>query len=458
MKTFRFLAILLLISFWATTATAQYSLYGAPDVLRLPPTQTSVMQPAYQAPQSGPVASPTYPVYGGAAVPVDRKRPVLAEDPIPELDPGTPAVRKPNLLTKMMAESSGCGPVADATCAPADCDASCGPVDCEPACCSPWFAAAGWITMGRDKANRVWTSYNTADLSDQLTNTGDIEMDWGNGGEIRFGRRFCGCCGQNWALEAVYWTMNPVHGFLSTTNPNLVSTPLAVDYINFGAPPVSGIYYFDSALEHRLWRRNEVHNIELNLLSGDFMARHMDSWNVQWAMGVRYFRFAEDLKFGSLKTGTWGGSGGTEEAYIDDSVKNNLVGFQLGFDARSNRWHNLQLYVAPKIGVYNNHIENTFSIYRGDGLYATPDGGGSYPVHATDNVFSVLTEVDLGLYWHVTENWSAKVGYRLVAATNMGLADDQIPFYVNDVPEIQHIKYNGDLLLHGAYVGVTYNY
>ena len=62
----------------------------------------------------------------------------------------------------------------------------------------------------------------------------------------------------------------------------------------------------------------------------------------------------------------------------------------------------------------------------------------------------------MGLDWQITQCLSAKLGYRLMAATGVALADNQIPFYLNDIPAIQDIDRNGHLLMHGAFVGLTY--
>jgi hypothetical protein len=467
MRTIRAAMLCLLVLGGITTAAwGQYTLYGAPDVLRLPNTQTGMMQPAYQAPPqqavaANPAVAPVYPAYGRPAVPVNQTPATPYPQPIPESEPGAPMVERPSVVQGMLAES-GAAPAAAGPCNEAACGESCAPAVCAPEPCCPWFGMVGYLTMGRDHANRVWTTFNSDILADQMTNTNDIDMDWGNGGEVRFGRRFCTCSCNPWALEAVYWTMDPVHGYISTVNPTgsgHVSTPLDFDMTDFDG--TTGGQFFDDAAEHRLWRRNEFHNVELNMLRGNFPGQCcIPSWNAQWLLGVRWFRFNEDLRFGSLMHNhTWGEGGGVYEAYLDDHITNDLVGVQVGFDARSNRVWNLQLYVAPKVGLYNNHIENKFGLYRGDGLNATSlDPGGSYPVDGSDNVFSVLAELDLGVYWHVTQHWSANVGYRLMAMSAMGLADSQIIHYVNDVPEYQHVKYNGDLLLHGGYAGVAFNY
>jgi hypothetical protein len=50
------------------------------------------------------------------------------------------------------------------------------------------------------------------------------------------------------------------------------------------------------------------------------------------------------------------------------------------------------------------------------------------------------------------------LGYRVLAATGIGLADNQIPPYLNDIPTIQDIDRNGSLILHGAFAGLTYRF
>jgi hypothetical protein len=183
--------------------------------------------------------------------------------------------------------------------------------------------------------------------------------------------------------------------------------------------------------------------------------------NVSWLAGVRYFRFQERWAFSSLRGG---GSWATpaDVGHLEDDITNSLVGFQVGCDVNYGCHSNLRLFFRPKIGIYNNHIKHTFRAYRGDGELFAPAAGsgvpGSYPVHSSTDSFSFLTEVDLGVEWQFTPCWSAFAGYRVVAATGIGLADNQIPPYVVDVPEIAAIDRNGQLLLHGAFAGLTFRF
>ncbi|MEA1951413.1 MAG: hypothetical protein U9N87_08515, partial [Planctomycetota bacterium] len=136
--------------------------------------------------------------------------------------------------------------------------------------------------------------------------------------------------------------------------------------------------------------------------------------------------------------------------------------FQFGFETRASRWHNLQLYLSPKFAIGCNHIENDYQLYRGDGALGRPTAAsgmpGSFPVSSSKDVFSVITQIDVGLEWNFACNWSARIGYRLMVATGMGLADNQIPFYIVDIPEIEDIDHNAELILHGGFAGLTYNF
>ncbi|OHB66917.1 MAG: hypothetical protein A2V70_08780 [Planctomycetes bacterium RBG_13_63_9] len=183
---------------------------------------------------------------------------------------------------------------------------------------------------------------------------------------------------------------------------------------------------------------------------------------VDWLMGVRYFRFKEHFVFGSRKGATWGANGGTNEAYLSDRITNDLIGFQMGCDASYHAGCSLRLFASPKFGIYHNRIDNFFQAYRGDGVVANPTAGSgrpeAFPVSSAKNVVSCMGQIDVGAEWQFANNWSARIGYRLVAVTDVGLADEQIPVYVVDIPEIASIDHNSNLILHGAFVGLTYNY
>jgi hypothetical protein len=324
-----------------------------------------------------------------------------------------------------------------------------------------WYVSLSGLVMTReDKPNKVWVSYETDDEPHQLMHTVK-DLAWRGGAEIRFGRRFC--CGR-WAVEAAYWTLDPFTSVTSRTHRNFVSTPLDFSHVVWADPGVRGLPQdlFDRAEEHRVWRRDEVHSVELSLIRNQVEYLCCGPFDCSWSVGARFFRFEEDLLFGSLDEGGVAfGITPRLEGYLDDKIVNNLVGVQLGCDLGYCRdgW---RLFLAPRVGLYNNRIEHRFAAYRGNGkrLFAPDPSTGypSYPVNSTRDVVAFLTEVDLGLEWQFAAKWTVMVGYRVTVATGMGLADHQIPPYVVDTPELADIDYNGYLLLHGGFAGVTYRF
>jgi hypothetical protein len=524
MKHLHVLAALAIAVLSAPSAQAQFGLYGAPELLRLPPIQQAS---AEQASQFGQVALPLPPAAAGQVadsrmprtrntratfVPDDPgyteqvMRPVIETPvtPVPEIPSlgntyvgmaPADSAEKPARMQKPqprpaperrvgdevvshMLRESGCFEPNPWTEAPGD--IGCGSAECapsEPCFCSPWFVGVSGLVMGRDAPNRVWTTYSTADQAIQLMHTRDITLDWEAGAEITFGRRFC--C-DTWSVEATYWSLNAFSGFASQTAVGGVSTPLDFTDVIYANAALDGAgllpqTLFDNSQEHRLWRTNEIHNIEINLVRNhvDFCLGDPCMGNplaVEWMIGARFLRFEEDLTFGSLEAGayTWAADP-DRQGFLENQCTNNLTGFQFGCNVDYNMWRCLNLFIRPKIGIYNNHIRNSFMAYRGDGELFAPDPTpapppvrsavpGSYPVNATVDALSFMTEVDLGLEWKFLPNWSFTAGYRVLVATGMGLSDNQIPFYVVDIPELANINHNGQLVLHGVFSGFEFNY
>ncbi len=490
MKLVRLWSSLILAVSIGSTAWAQFGLYGAPALLPLPgvdteaapldlsgvaPTAASV--PVMTAPGAYPTAQgagalpydPAYPNRQSLALNGPKQK-RSSPKPTPA-QPGAlgPGGGQPDSVSRMLQEG-GCWPEpTGGGSQPCDSTQWCNPYDD-----SPWFGSVAALYMGRDEPNRLWTTFETNNNPNQLPT--DAFTQWQVGGEVTFGRYFhCGLFG----VAATYWTLDPLTGFSSqSVAGGSVSTPLIVSDIEFAG--VNGTVLFDGAQEHRVWRRDEFHNVEVNLLSGRLAKGAAgrgpcaedygptaygggSPWSADWLLGVRYFRFQEDFTFASLDQGyTWGQGGGLYQANLDDTTQNNLIGFQAGADLGYQLSPHWRLFATPKIGIYNNHVQHHFSLYRGDGTVANPTAAsgvsGSYPVRSSEDVVSFLTEVNLGVDWQMTRRWSAFLGYRVLFATGIALADNQIPTYVVDIPEIADIDTNGQLVLHGAFAGVRFNY
>jgi hypothetical protein len=414
MKLFHIALFASLAACSASTACAQYGLYGSPEMLSLPRQNMAQNPPATGYPTIGsPMYQPNQPIGSSLSQPLPQQ---------------------------------GCQSGAGG--------GSCGPCNlcCQQACC-PWYASVSGLVMGHSDGRRVWTSYATDDETNQLTNS-QFSSQWQLGGEVTFGRRFCcGCV--PWAVEATYWTTASFSGFEEVNNPGgYVSTPLNVSQVLFGG--VTADNWFESAESNRLWRHDEFHNVEVNFIREQLCGVCGSPWDIGWSVGIRYFRFHDYFQFGSVALDhAWGEP--AYEAYLSDNITNNLVGPQFGFNAAYCLCPNVRLFITPKVGIYDNFMDHTFQARLGDGTNGTGVYG-SFPVHSTRCGVAFLTEIDVGADWRFAQNWSARLGYRVVAITGVGTADDQFPQYIVDKPEIANIQNCSSLVLHGAFLGVTYNF
>jgi len=452
-------------------ASSGYGISPYPMPMQSNETVPSVLPGVTQVPYDPGYSRPIVPT----SVMQTGPKPTLP--PAPALAPSLPQPGAPGPITQMLNQadsvqypvygpSAGCGGQCGGSC---DCCEPC----CEPCCpCPIWFGSVAALYMGRNESNRLWTTYETGNNPNQLPT--DALTEWAVGGEVSVGR--CFCCGA-FAVEATYWGLDTLGGYTCQSVPGgTVSTPLLVDEIAFGGNP--GTDYFDSATAHFVRRRNEIHNIEISVLGSPEAAcggmgcadcggcgcsgccgLGGELVSLDWNFGVRHFRFEENFLFGSVASPHhFGENGGIHEAYLEDNVRNSLLGFQFGCDFNYRPFSKWRVYAAPKIGIYNNHVEHYFSLRRGDGVVAAPTAvgvTGTYPVRSTEDALSFLSEIDLGLDWQVAPNWSVFLGYRVMIATGIALADHQIPTYVVDIPEIADIDTNGDLILHGAFAGVS---
>jgi len=331
---------------------------------------------------------------------------------------------------------------------------------CQESCCGPqWFVSASGLVLTRDNPNRFWTTFETAVNTNQLMNTRDAETNWEGGAEIRVGRLGCKDCSGRSGWEAIYFGIG-MEGFASVRDPaNGLSTPIDLNTqtgtVDIGARPASD--FFDSAREHRIWRNDEIHNIELNFIRQQLVSNNQTQ--VTWLAGVRYFRFDENVTFASVAGDAavtvggaeFGNNGGIDEAYYDVRCENNLVGFQIG--ARGDYFVNdrLGVYLTPKFGIYGNSIDGRSHLHTGSGDEA-------FDIRSNKDDVSFLASIDLGMEYQLNDHWRAFVGYRALAVTGVALSDNQFPAFMAATDEMADIDSNGELILHGGFGGVEWRF
>jgi hypothetical protein len=324
---------------------------------------------------------------------------------------------------------------------------------CSPTGGAMWFGAGGGLVMGRGRANPFWTTYQTNNNPNQLMNTQNAVADWAGGGQITVGRFWC--CGTG--LAFTYWGLGQMNGFSEVTDQTgnintALSSPINLGGVNIGA--FTAGQFFDNAHQQRIWRADNIQNFEVNALQAAWV--NTEYFQLVGIAGFRYFRFDEQLTYGSVAFGNnFGDNGGADEAYLRNRVINNLYGAQVGALGNFMLTQRLGWYIMPKVGLFANQMNGRTQLYSGDGTFGTV-GSQTFDISAHKNDVALLGEIDTGFSWAITPGVRALVGYRVIGISNLALSDNQFLPYLADTAGFAQIKQNGAIIIHGATAGVVW--
>jgi hypothetical protein len=456
MNTLRIAVSCALVGWMAADARAQLGTYGAPDPISWSHDNTAyggvpmvAARTTYVSTTDGSVTTQNMPTNAGSGL-----GPMLA-DSGPTVAPATggqTTIMPPGGYVNNPGNCDTCGDGCWDNC----CRCGCG-------CCGCWYATFDYLYMTRDQPNKVFTS---AQAAAQVNQGHFDEFNWTSGGQVTVGYRFGCCC--DWALEATYWGLadSPTDGSPNITGPYV--TPFIFGLTDIlgttGGGGTGGAQtannYFDNSPNHHIWRDWQVNNVEVNLVK-NLCGGPCSCCSVDFLVGIRWFQFRDGLIFGAQRAND-GTAYANDWIFLNDHISNDLIGAQIGFDASYRFCDCWRAFIRPEVGIYDNHMSLNYNLYAvssttgqqfqaSSQTYANPN----YPVHSTNDGFAFLTQVDVGLDWQVTRHVSLQGGYRIVAVTGVGLADNQIPFYGNDTQAIADIDRNGSLIVHGAFAGFT---
>jgi hypothetical protein len=313
---------------------------------------------------------------------------------------------------------------------------------CDP-CNRKFFAFAYGLAMTRVRAPAYWITNTADDFFNFKLNTQNAGADWAGGGGITLGWACCGIGSPT--LTFTYWGLGPMQGFASvsdTTGNPATALSSTIDWSGVTINGTAATTFFDNAQQQAVWRTDRVDNLEFNFQSSTYM---VGSFQISGLAGFRYFRFTENLTYGSASFGnSFTSNGGADAGYLSINCANNLYGGQVGSVISSVFTPRLIGYAVPKVGIYGNQMNNLVQLYTGDTV-STPET--AYQPHKTD--VAVLAELDLALSWAFNPNWRLNFGYRIVGVNNVSLGDNQFAAY-------NHVEQNGSLILHGAFVGLLW--
>ncbi len=327
------------------------------------------------------------------------------------------------------------------------------------------------IGFNRDYEDEVWFSYPNGDPLGRGLTSRHAEINTFTGVEVKVGREFCN--GFGWELG--YWGL-----FSRSAEFDLAGYPTfrlpTIDYLTYddGTGPATVDTFINNSAVHRVRRTNEFHNIEINMFRRTLASRDNtcnsciacnpggprgQRFRVDWTAGARFLKFDENFSFRTSYDGLFAFD--TRDLYYDINLDNNLVGFQMGNRFRYCLTNNLTFQGATKVGIYGNQINSRQEFYGANG-YATVNTGGytgdDYDIDSDKVDVSFLGEMDLGFRYRFGCNWTLTGGYRIMGVSGIALAPNQIPRDFSDIASASQINSNGNLILHGGYAGLEYNY
>ncbi len=386
---------------------------------------------------------------------------------------------------------------------------SCGEsVSCAPSVVSPspWIFGAGGLVMNRIDDSNVRLSSDGNMPTDGLLYTQDAKMRTSGGFQGSVGRYFGG---GRYALVGTYWGIYPQYQqrYITAGAGQDLTSDLPWTIQNFGGagpmpvgvprgidhPTRNGFNWYDMAEAHMLTRHSEFHNVELNLytfaLGGAARAGDLGCgtgggcgtgcgtgptgpcapwYGAQCSKlrfnlfgGIRWFRFQDNLEY-ATNQGDYNFNRSGDDFYYNNDVINDLIGFQLGSIGNLCLGSRFNLYGSTAFGIYNNRISadthagtdmQVANIASNNAWNGTP-----YSFMNTQNDVAFLGEGNCGVGVRVFRGWTANVGYRVVAVSGVATAVGQIPYDFSNGEEVNRIRNDRSLILHGGVFGVNYNF
>ncbi|EMI20832.1 signal peptide protein [Rhodopirellula maiorica SM1] len=361
---------------------------------------------------------------------------------------------------------------------------------------APWYGSFNLLfwQMETNHARRL-IAFDTG--YDTIVTTGIVDPGSTLGYDVTFGRYLD--CGR-YGLSATYMNFDPSQSETIVTAgsyyaPMASWNNISIDPNGAGVDTVYDLY--DNAAAYRVRRNVQVQGIEVNLTSFGLMGAQraaamcsqgacggvganlglglVDPCNgyggatgplvracsgrvrVQTSHGFRWFQFKDDFEFAA----NIDGSGGYQatDLYYNIDVENNMFGYQYGSMLTYCLNERCNLGIGGKFGIYGNRAEMSQRIGTASGYaYETTMPSDFVNTNSSDTVLAGLGEIDLGLGYRLNNAWTVRGGYRLLGATGVATSTDSLDQDYSSVSTTGGVYANDSLLLHGAYVGMNFNW
>jgi hypothetical protein len=305
---------------------------------------------------------------------------------------------------------------------------------CQPCDYPCWTVSADYIVLGRvGTSNQTliesWLMTVGPTIESELLNSNDLDQGFHGGPRLGLIRHGSG----RFDLELLYFQIDGWNSYGRFYSHNTAS-PVTNQFLYFTAP--GNIQFTNLAVSDwpmQFDYSSKVYNSELNL-------RWKTSDRVTMLAGFRWMELREKLHgevFAPVFNSTW-----------HTDARNDLYGFQLGWEAILCRLGRFSIEGLTKGGIYGNHTEQISSVnsYWNNGTGA-----------ASTTRAAFIGEVGLQCKFQLNDKLALRAGYEALWLQGMALAPGQIHetnFQTNQFG----IDTSGSVLYHGATAGLEYNF
>lgn len=323
-------------------------------------------------------------------------------------------------------------------------------------CCPPiiWEVYGGPLLMWRDDENHYFYSYDSAIESNQYLDSREAYDEFLPGFEVGF-RRFNCCTCKGW--EGVYWGLFPGDDSASVYSTDVTGNlDPVLDYSQLDYNGATADNFTNAAQVHRVTRYSEIHNAELNRLWGvSGCGSSCSPWQVNTLAGFRYFRVKDYLEFAADTEDTVFNRD-PDELYYSVDTENDLYGGQIGAEIIRRTAGRLSFTGGMKAGVFCNSASATSWIGGSAGTAVInngPNNGREWLVTAEKDDVAFLGEAKAGLAYQIGQHWRIMSDYRVIGVSGLALPTNQIYPDLRGINDVELLKTNGSLFLHGVFFG-----
>ncbi|MBT3890987.1 MAG: hypothetical protein HN617_02455 [Planctomycetaceae bacterium] len=300
------------------------------------------------------------------------------------------------------------------------------------------------LVMMRDNATNQALTSNAA--SETVLSTRDADMDTSGGVEITLGKTLED---KTQRIETVYWGLFTRGDSAMTSDAasglNTLLNISGLSYNGFGNP-LSAV--FNSSANQTLTRSFEYHNVEWNFTSDILID---DKQSIRLLTGFRYFKADDRFNLN------------IDDVAYSVTDDNHLFGAQVGALWTKRKGSKLTYHIGVKTGVFFNAIDHRTKIFGAAGHAFIEDPAimnwrDDFNEYSKKIDMSFLGQLELGFDYLLTPSCQLTAGYRVMGVTGMAFATDQIPASFAEAAEGQPVTADGSLIMHGAYIGLDWNF